>query len=130
MSITAVVSGPLAGQAPLLKQFERAGFNVDEQPSSDPSHGIPSKPTEGWITVIVDGVDDLAPILDTNGKWTLRQHWNTPDCRACLGQGTRNGEDCSHCGGAGATNTFFHPPDPKAEAIAELLKRVEALEAR
>jgi hypothetical protein len=127
MSLTTVLSGPLASRAPLLSALQRAGANMGEQPDRNPNHGLPTDPETGWVTAIVDDLDIARRVLERSDRWALRLHWNTPACLACSGHGVgQGGSTCLHCLGAGATNKPYRPPD----RLAELEARVAGLEGR
>lgn len=127
MNITAVLSGPVAGRSPLLTVLQRLGANINEQPESNPSHGLPDVESIGWVTVVSDDLSVIEQALARTPDWGLRLHWNTPDCRACDGQGKgAGGSVCLHCLGHKKTNRHWTPPDP----LVEMGKRVEQLERK
>lgn len=128
---TCVLSGPVAQRGPLLSGLAQTGANIDEQPARNPSHGLPADdPTVGWVTVRHPDIDTVAAHAAQAG-WSLRSHWPTPPCRVCAGVGQTNIGTvglgtCLHCAGTGRTNT----PPPAGPSVADLLARIETLEAR
>lgn len=124
VSLTCVLSGPVAGRSPLLSLLQRAGLNLAEQDELRPTHGLPSDPDTGWVTVLAPDLPTVEKALARSG-WQLRLHWPTPDCRACAGKGKgQGGSTCLHCLGAGQTNKPYRRPDP----LIEMQKRLDKLE--
>jgi hypothetical protein len=130
MNVTAVLSGPVAGRSPLLAQLQRAGMNVNEQPDTGISHGLPTDADTGWVTVVATDLVAVEQSLARSGGWSLRLHWLTPDCLACGGHGKgEGGSTCLHCLGAGKTNRRWEPPNPMDE-IRKLREQVDNLSKR
>lgn len=125
MSVTCVLSGPLAGRGRLLARLERAGLDISEQPERNPSHGLPADPSEGWLDVIGP---ELAAVMSevSEKRWRLRLHWNTPDCVICGGRDLQ--PPCPHCGGKQKTNVRPRPFNAQEE-IERLSRELAELRA-
>jgi hypothetical protein len=132
MQLTAVLSGPLAGRAPLLHKLDRLGANVDEQPEANVSHGLEIDAATGWITVLAEDLTVVEKALAKAGRWVLRLHWPTPPCPFCNGHGLVSGPgagtQCAPCKGSGKSNHRLPTPVDFRTELAELRARVAELE--
>lgn len=135
VDLTVVLSGPLAQRAVVLSALTRAGMDPEpDQGIRGHSYGLPDDdPTVGWVAVRCEDLNQAADLV-RRSEWTLRLHWNTPDCRACGGagkvnHGTAGLGTCLHCEGKGRTNKPVPTPEQvMAETIADLQARLARLE--